>query len=151
MGYAETLLRELNYPPMSILTFEHLTRALVAHFNNFGAREDLDHIVSYFLHLSNLPLEVAGIKRLKVLNGLADGLPCRIEAGGRLEDLEDLTSLLRHVITMVPPGTGDYRLIANKPVNAWKRIYEQTDESEDLTGAISHHRAVLTSCPLDHP
>ncbi|KAI0246741.1 CHAT domain-containing protein [Lactifluus subvellereus] len=106
VGYAEALLRGMNHPLMNILTFEHLTRALVTRFNDFGTRDDLDYIISYFRHLSILPLGVAGIKRLNVLNGLADALRCRIGVGGRLEDIEDL---------------------------------------------ISHYRAVLTSCPLDHP
>ena len=124
-------------------------------FNDFGARNDLDHIISYFRHrLSNLPLGVASIKRLDVLNGLtlANALRSRFEAGGRLEDIEVLISLLRHVITtgMVTPSTDDYRFIATSLGSAWKRRYEQTDESEDLTHAISHCRAALTSCPLEH-
>ncbi|KAI0252093.1 TPR-like protein [Lactifluus subvellereus] len=150
VGFAETLLRGMNHPPMNILTFEHLTRALVTRFDDFGAREDLDHIISYFRHLSNLPLGVAGIKRLNVLSGLADALRSRFEVGGRLEDIEDSISLLRHVITIVPPATDDYHLIASNLARAWKRKYEQTDEPEDLTEAISHYRAILTSCPLDH-
>ena len=52
---------------------------------------------------------------------------------------------------MVPPGTDDYRLIASKLADIWYRKYEQIDESEDLTEAISYYHAVLTSCPLDHP
>ncbi|KAI0251967.1 CHAT domain-containing protein [Lactifluus subvellereus] len=52
---------------------------------------------------------------------------------------------------MAPPGTDDYRIIASNLASAWEKKYEQTDESEDLTEAISHHRAALTSCPLDHP
>ncbi|KAI0252448.1 CHAT domain-containing protein [Lactifluus subvellereus] len=151
MGYAEALLRGMDHPPMNILTFEHLTRALLTRFNDFGAREDLDHIISYYRHLSNLPLGVAGIKRLNVLNRLADALHSRFEVGGRLEDIEDLILLLRHVITMVPPGTDGYRLIANNLANAWRRKYDHTGESEEFTEAISHHRALLTSCPLDHP
>ncbi|KAI0255128.1 CHAT domain-containing protein [Lactifluus subvellereus] len=151
VGYAEALLRGMNHPSLSILTFEHLTRALLTRFKDFGAREDLDHSISYFCHLSNLPLRVPGIERLDVLDGLADALRCRVEVGGRPEDTEDLISLLQHVITMVPPATDDYRLIATELANAWKRKYQQTDESEDLTEAISHYRAVLTSCPLGHP
>ncbi|KAI0246100.1 TPR-like protein [Lactifluus subvellereus] len=151
MGYAEALLRGMNHPPMNILTFEHLTRALVTRFNDFGAREDLDHIISYFRHLSNLPLGAAGIKRLNVLHGLVIALRSRFEVGGRLEDIEDLISLLRHVITMIPPGTDGYRFFACNLASAWRKKYEQTDESEDLTEAISRYRAVLTSCPLDHP
>ncbi|KAI0247150.1 CHAT domain-containing protein [Lactifluus subvellereus] len=153
VGYAEALLRGMDHPPMNILTFEHLTRALLTRFNDFGAREDLDHIISYFRHLSNLPLGVAGIKRLNVLYGLANVVRSRFEVEWRLEDIEDLIELLRHVITMVPPGTDDYRLIASDLANAWEKKYEQTDESEDLAEAISHYRAVLTSCPLDrdHP
>ncbi|KAI0252085.1 CHAT domain-containing protein [Lactifluus subvellereus] len=151
VGFAEALLRGMNHPPMDILTFDHLTRALVTRFNDFGTRKDLDHIISYLRYLSNLPLGVAGIKRLNVLNGLADALRCRFEVGGRLEDIEDSISLLRHVITMLPPATDDYYLIANNLANAWRTKYEQTDESEDLTEAISHYRAVLTSCPLDNP
>ncbi|KAI0246749.1 CHAT domain-containing protein [Lactifluus subvellereus] len=50
---------------------------------------------------------------------------------------------------MVTPGTDDYRLIASNLATAWEIKYRQTDESEDLTKAISHYRAVLTSCPLD--
>ncbi|KAI0246890.1 CHAT domain-containing protein [Lactifluus subvellereus] len=121
VGYAEALLRGMKHPLINISTFAHLTDALVTRFNDFGAREDLDHIISYFRHLSSLPLEVAGIKRLNVLNGLADALRSRSK---------DLISLLRHVITMVPPA------------DAWKKKYEQTDD---------HHRPVLISCPLDHP
>ncbi|KAI0246751.1 TPR-like protein [Lactifluus subvellereus] len=151
VGYAEALLRGMNPPPINILTFEHLTRALLTRFDDFGAREDLDHSISYFRHLSNLPLEVAGIKRLNVLDCLADALRSRFEVGGRLEDIEDLISLLRHVITTVPPATDDHRRIASKLANASGRKYEQTDESEDLTEAVSHYRAVFTSCPLGHP
>ncbi|KAI0250748.1 TPR-like protein [Lactifluus subvellereus] len=153
VGYAEVLLRGMNPPPMNINPFEHLTRALLTRFNDFGAREDLDHSISYFRHLSNLPLEVAGIKRLNVLNSLASALRSRFEVGGRLEDIEDAISLLRHVITMVPPGTDDCRLIlfASMLADAWKKKHAQTDEPEDLTEAISHYRAVLTSCPLDYP
>ncbi|KAI0246377.1 CHAT domain-containing protein [Lactifluus subvellereus] len=131
MGYVEALVRGMNHPPMDILTFEHLTRALLTRFNDFGAREDLDHIISYFRYLSNLPLDVP--------------------VGGQLEDIEDLISLLRHVITMTPPGTDDYRIIASNLVGALNSKYDQTGESQDLTEAISHYRAVLTSCPLDHP
>ncbi|KAI0251988.1 TPR-like protein [Lactifluus subvellereus] len=149
--YAEALLRETNHPPLNILTFEHLTRALLFRFNDFGAREDLDHIISYFRHLSNLPLGVAGIKRLDVLNGLSDALCGRFKVGGRPEDIEEAISLLRHVITMVPPGTDGHRDFTCNLAIAWNRKYEQTDKSEDLTEAISHYRAVLTSCPLDHP
>ncbi|KAI0250825.1 TPR-like protein [Lactifluus subvellereus] len=151
VGYAEALLRGMNHPPMNIVTFEHLTRALVIRFHDFGAREDLDHIILHLRHLSALPLGVIGIKRLDVLNALAEALRRRFEVGGRLEDIEDLILLLRYVITMVPPATDDYRLVARNLANAWKTKYEQTDESEDLTEAISHCRAVLTSCPLDHP
>ncbi|KAI0252437.1 TPR-like protein [Lactifluus subvellereus] len=150
VGYAEALLRGMNDPPLNILTFEYLTGALLTRFDDFGAREDLDHIISYFRHLSNLPLEVAGINRVTVLNRLVNALRSRFEVEGRLEDIEDLISLLRHLITMVPPGTDGYRLFASKLANAWKIKYEQTGESEDLTEAISHHRALLTSCPLDH-
>ncbi|KAI0251961.1 TPR-like protein [Lactifluus subvellereus] len=151
VGYAEALLRGTNHPLLDVLTFEYLTRALATRFNDFGTREDLDHIISYFRHLSNLPLEVAGINRLIVLIGLADALCIRFGVGGRLEDIEDSISLFRHVITMVPLGTDDYHLFASKLANAWKKKYEQIDESEDLNEAISHYRAVLTSCPLDHP
>ncbi|KAI0252174.1 TPR-like protein [Lactifluus subvellereus] len=151
VGYAEALLRGMNHPPMNISTFDHLTRALFTRFHDFGAREDLDHIISYFRHLSDLPLEVADIKRLNVLSVLADALCSRFEVGGRPEDIEDATSLLRHVITMAPPGTDHYHLIASKLANTWKRKYDQTGELEDLTKAISHYRTVLTSCSLDHP
>ncbi|KAI0252895.1 CHAT domain-containing protein [Lactifluus subvellereus] len=141
VGYTEALLRRSDHPLQNISTFDHLTRALAIRFNDFRAREDLDHIISYFRHLSNLPLGAAGIKRLDVLISLADALHSRFEVGGRLEDIEDLISLLRPVITMVPPGTDDYPLIASRLGNAWKRKYDQTSESEDLTEAISHHRA----------
>ncbi|KAI0256962.1 CHAT domain-containing protein [Lactifluus subvellereus] len=137
VGYAEALLRGLDYSLWNIMTFDHLTRALLTRFRDFGAREDLDHIISYFRHLCNLPLEAAGIERLGVLKGL------------RLEDIEDLIPLLQHVITMVPPATDDYLLIARTLASAWKSKSEQTDESEDLTEAINHYRAVLTSCLAD--
>ncbi|KAI0248254.1 CHAT domain-containing protein [Lactifluus subvellereus] len=150
-GYVEALLRGMNHPPLDVLTFEHLTRALLTRFNDFGAREDLDHSISYFRHLSNLPLEVTGIKRLNVLKSLAIALLSKFEVGGRPEDIEDAISLLRHVITMTPPGTDDYRLIAGNLADAWRGKYDQTGESEDLTETISHYRAVLTSCPLGHP
>ncbi|KAI0248249.1 CHAT domain-containing protein [Lactifluus subvellereus] len=149
-GYAEALLRGMNHPSLNILAFKHLARALLTRFNDFGAREDLDHSISYLHHLSNLPLEVAGIKRLNVLTSLAIALS-KFEVGGRPEDIEDEISLLRHVITMTPPGTDDYRLIAGNLADAWRRKYDQTGESEDLTETISHYRAVLTSYPLDHP
>ncbi|KAI0252344.1 TPR-like protein [Lactifluus subvellereus] len=148
VGFSEALLRGMNHdPPMNILTFEHLTRAFLTRFKDFGAREDLDHSISYFRHLSNLPLEVPGINRLHVLDGLADALCSRFEVGGRPEDIEDA----RHVITMVSPNTDDYHLIASNLANAWRKKYEKTEESEDLTVAISYYRAALTSCPLDHP
>ncbi|KAI0246746.1 CHAT domain-containing protein [Lactifluus subvellereus] len=151
VGYAEALLRGMNHPPMNILTFDHLTDALITRFNDFGAREDLDQIILHFRHLSNLPLEAAGINHLDILKDLVNALRCRFEFEGRLEDIEDSISLLGHVITMVPPATDDYRLIASKLAKTWKRKYEQTDESEDLTEAINHCRAALTSFPLDHP
>ncbi|KAI0252160.1 TPR-like protein [Lactifluus subvellereus] len=151
VGYAEALLRGMKHPPMNISTFDHLTRALVTRFDDFGAREDLDHIISYFRHLSNLPLEVADIKRLNVLSGLAGALCRRFEVGRRPEDIEAAISLLRHVIAMTPPSTDDYRVISSNLATVWRRKYDRTGESEDLTEAISHHRAVLTSCPLDHP
>ena len=151
VGFAEALLRGMNHPPLNILTFSALTRALLTRFIDFGAREDLDHSISYYRHLSNLPLGVAGISRRNVLNGLADALYCRFELGGRLEDIEDLVPLLRHLVHMVPSGTDDHRFFASNLAYAWSRKYEQTDDLEDLTEAISHHRAVLTSCPLDHP
>ncbi|KAI0250744.1 TPR-like protein [Lactifluus subvellereus] len=151
VGYAEVLLRGLDHPLRNIKTFDNLTRALLTRFKDFGTREDLDHIISYFRHLSNLMLGVAGIDRFNVLNGLADALCDRFEVGGRLKDIEDAISLLRHAITMVPPGTDYFCLTANNLANAWKSKYDQTGESEDLTEAISHYRAVLTSCPLDHP
>ena len=151
VGYAEALLRGLNPPSMNIFTFEHLARALLIRFNDFGAREDLDHIISCFHHLINLPLEVAGIKRLKVLNGLTDALCSRFEIGGRLEDTEGSISLLGHAITMVPSGIDDHRLFTYKLASAWQEKYKQTGASEDLTAAINHYRALLTSCPLDHP
>ncbi|KAI0252451.1 TPR-like protein [Lactifluus subvellereus] len=151
VGYAEALLRGMSQPLVNILTFDHLTRALLTRFNDFGVREDLDHSISYFRHLSNLPLGIASVKRLNVLYGLGNALRSRFEVGGRLEDIKDLISLLRHVITMVSPSTDDYYIITYNLANAWKRIYEQTNESEGLTEAISHYRAALTSCPLDHP
>ena len=123
LGYAEALLRGMDYPPRNILTFEHLTRALVTRFENFRAGEDLDHIISYFCLLSNLPLEVAGINRLDLLNDLAYALHSRFEVGGRLGDIEDSISLLRLVITKVPPGTDDYRQIASKLADAWEAKY----------------------------
>ncbi|KAI0245126.1 CHAT domain-containing protein [Lactifluus subvellereus] len=141
VGYVEALLRGWDHPPMDILTFEHLTRALLTRFDNFGAKEDLDHIISYFRYLSNLPLNVPGINRLDVLNGLANAFISRFEVGGRPEDIEDAISLLRHIITTVLQGTDDYRLIASKLAYAWVKKYEQTGESEDLTEAISHYRA----------
>ena len=151
VGYAEALLRGWNLPSMNIFTFEHLARALLIRFNDFGAREDLDHIISYFHHFINLLLEVAGIKRLKVLNGLTDALCSRFEFGGRLEDTEGSISLLGHAITMVPSGIDDHRLFTYKLASTWQEKYKQTGASEDLTAAINHHRALLTSCPLDHP
>ena len=151
VGFAEALLRGMYNPTMIISTFEHLTRALSTRFKDFGAREDLDHIILYFRHLSNFPPDVAGITRVYVLGSLAGALLSRFEVGGQQEDIEDSISLLRYVITIVPPGTDDYRLITSKLANAWKRKYEQTNESEDLTEAMNHYRAVLASCPLDHP
>ncbi|KAI0246227.1 TPR-like protein [Lactifluus subvellereus] len=104
VGYAEALLRGMNHPPLNILTFEHLTRALLTRFSDFGARGDLDHSISYFRHLSNLPLEVARIKRLDILNSLANALCGRFEVGGQLEDI-DLTEAIsqyRVVLTSCP-------------------------------------------------
>ena len=150
LRYAEALLRGLDHPLQNIETFDYLTRSLVTRFNDFGAREDLDHIISYLRHLSNLP-EVASIEHLDVLIGLADALHRRFKVGRRLEDIEDSISLFRHVITMVPSGTDDYRLIASRLSNAWIDKFEQTDELEDLSEAISHDHAILTSCPLNHP
>ena len=151
LAYTEALLRGMHHPSGNILTFGRLTHALTTRFNDFRAREDLDLIISYLRHLSNLPLGVTDIERLDVLNALADALQSRFEVGGRLGNIEDAISLLRLVITMVPPGTDDYCQIASNLGDAWRRKYEQTDESEDLTESISHHRAALTYCPLDHP
>jgi hypothetical protein len=73
----------MNHPlPDNILTFEHLAHALLTRYNDFGAKEDLDHSISYFHHLSNLPLKVTGIKRVNVLNALVIALRCRLEVGG---------------------------------------------------------------------
>ena len=151
VGYTEALLRGTHHPLLNIKTFGRLTRALVTRFDDFETREDLDYIISYFRHLSSLPLEVAGIPRLNVLQYLANALGRRFEVGGRLEDIEDLISLFRHIITMVPPGTENNHLFASDLAKAWRTKYEQTGESEDLTEAISHYRALLTFCPLDHP
>jgi hypothetical protein len=117
VGYAEALLRGMSHPLANIVTFEHLTSALFIRFILFGAREDLDHSISYFRHLSNLPLEVAGINRLYVLRGLVLALDCRLKVGGQLEEIEDSISLLRHVITMVPPGTDNYHFFAYNLAN----------------------------------
>ena len=150
VGYAEALLRGLHPPLRNIVAFDYLTRALAIRFINFRAREDLDHIISYFRHLSDLPL-VAGIERPNTLNIPVDAVLSRAKVGGRLEDIEDLISLFRHKITTVFPDTDDYRTITLNLAGAWHGKYNQTDESEDLTEAISHYRAVLTSYPLDHP
>ena len=151
VGYAEALLRGIKYPPGNIVTFDQLTHALLTRFDDFGAREDLDDSLSYFGHLSNSPLEIAGIERFNVLHGFAVALRRRFEIGGRLEDIEKSTALLQHAITMVPPDTDNYRLFTYNLALAWGKKYEQTDELEDLIEAIGHYRAVLTSCPLNHP
>ena len=84
----------MDHPPRNILTFWSLTNTLATRFNKFRAGEDLDHIILYNRHLSNLPLEFAGINRLNLLKSLADALKCRFDVGGRLGDIEDLISLL---------------------------------------------------------
>ena len=150
VGYVEALLRGMNHPPLDILAFEHLTNVLLIRFNDFGAREDLDHIISYFRHLSNLPLRVAGIKRLDVLNALAYSLTSRFEVGGRREDIEDSISLLRHVVTMVSPGTHDYRLLACNLANTWqKKIWTNWRARRSLRGyqLLSCGAHILSSGP----
>ncbi|KAI0245204.1 hypothetical protein BJV78DRAFT_1288701 [Lactifluus subvellereus] len=110
----------------STLPFRHPDRAVIAHniatyhFSLYKAtrqKGDLDQAV-----------ESPASNRLNIFNALADALHCRFEVGGRLEDNEDLISLLRHVITIVTPGTDDYRLIASKLAKAWETKYEETDE-----------------------
>ena len=128
VGYAEALLRGTNRPPVNILTFGHLTDALLFRLKDFGAREDLDHIISYHRHLSSLPLEVAGIRRVNVLNNLSFALLCRFGFEWRLDDIEDSIASLQHAVTMVPPDTDHYRLIASNLANAWKIKYERTGD-----------------------
>ena len=94
LKYAEALLRGMDYSPRNILTFKYLTDALATRFYDFRAREDLDHIISYFCHLSNLPLEVAGINHLDLLKNFANALKGRFDIVGRLGDIEDAISLL---------------------------------------------------------
>ena len=63
--------------------------------------------------------------------------------------INDSILRLPHVIAMVPPGTNYHRFACILLANVWKAKYEQTDESEDLTEAISQYRTVLTTCPRD--
>ena len=118
VGCTEALLRGMNDPPNNISNFWLLTRALLIRFRDFGAKEELDHIISYLRNLPNLPLEVPGINHLNLLKDLAYALHSRFEVGGQLEDIGDLILLLRLVIATVPPGTDDYRHIASKLGNA---------------------------------
>ena len=83
VGFTEALLRGSNAPPRGISTLNQLTTALFVQFNDFQAGEDLDHIISHFRHLSNLPLEVVGINCLNLLKMLAYALDCRFAVGGR--------------------------------------------------------------------
>ena len=119
--------------------------------NDFDTREDMDRVISCCRHLSSLPQGVGRISRLNILIALAVALRSRFEVGGRLEDIGDSISLFRHIITMVPPGTDNYRYLTSNLACAWKIKYEQTNESRDIAEAISHFRSVLISCPLDHP
>ncbi|KAI0256881.1 TPR-like protein [Lactifluus subvellereus] len=151
VGYGEALLRGFDDPHRNIFTFKNLTRNLHTRSIKFGAMEDLDHIISYYRHLCSLPLDVANIRRIDIILLLAMALRSRFEVDGRLEDIEDSISLLRQVITTVPPGTNDYRLITSNLAISWERKYERTNKSEHLTEAIIHYRAALTSCPLGHP
>jgi hypothetical protein len=79
----------MTRPLDNIKTFEHLACLLLFRFIEFGAREDLDHGISYGRHLSNLPLEVVGVKHIDILKDLAHTLCSRFEVGGRPEDIED--------------------------------------------------------------
>ncbi|KAI0252441.1 TPR-like protein [Lactifluus subvellereus] len=149
--YCEALFRGLSHPLLTIIAFCDLSSSLWHRFQKFGAREDLDHIISYHRHLYSIPLEDAGIKRFNILDNFACALRSRFNIEGRLEDIEESISLFRHIITLVPPSTDEYRIITYNLADAWKRKFKQTDESEHLTEAISHYRAALASCPLDHP
>ena len=151
VGYAEALLHGFDNAFLNIITFKDLTDALTTRFKDFGAREDLDHIILYYRHLCTLSLDVAGIKRIDVLQNLAISLRFRFRVEGRLKDIEVSISLLRLVTTMILPGTDDYYLIVSNLAHAWREKYARTLEPEHLTEAISWYRAVLTSCSLDHP
>ncbi|KAI0252428.1 CHAT domain-containing protein [Lactifluus subvellereus] len=151
MGYGEALLRGFDNPLPTITTFHKLTCALHTRFDDFPAIEDSDYVISYFLHLSSLPLEDAGIDHLDVLNDFANALRSRFIIKGRLEDIEGSISLHRYIITMASPGTDDYYRFMSDLADALTNKFGQTGESGLLTEAIGHHRAVLGSCCPSHP
>ena len=149
VGYAEALLRGMNHPLMNILTFEHLTHALVTRFNDFGARDDPDYIISYLRHLSSFSPDVSSIKRVHLLNVLASTLLSRFEVEWRPEDIEDSIALLQHAITIVPTDTDDYHLFTCNLANTWgKNMNKLTSQeiSPRLSGTVvqSSHPAHWT-------
>ncbi|KAI0252371.1 TPR-like protein [Lactifluus subvellereus] len=151
VGYAEALLRGMNHPHMNILTFDLLTGALLTRFNDFGAREDLDHGISYFRHLSNLPLGVAGINRLNIFNALADALHCRFEVGGRLEDNEDLISHYRAVLTSCPLDHPLRFSYLNNLVDVLTSRFERSGDLNDIKDAATLYQESLDLMDEEHP
>ncbi|KAI0252442.1 TPR-like protein [Lactifluus subvellereus] len=147
----EALLRGFNHHFFTIIAFYNLSTSLWYRYQNFGTREDLDHIISYYRHLSGLPLHELGLLRFNILNPLACALYSRFDVEGRLEDIEESISLLRDIITLVPPGTDNHHNTTYNLALSWENKYKQTGESEYLAEAVNCYRAALMSCPLDHP
>ena len=81
-------MRAFDHPLHNIITFIDLTDSLITHFVDFGARKDLDHVISHYRHFYSLPREVVGIERIDVLGNLTMPLHARFKFEGRLEDIE---------------------------------------------------------------
>lgn len=151
VDYSEALLRGLHHPIRTITTFHKLICALHARFEGLGETDVLDNIVAYFRHLSGLPLEVADIDRIDVLNDLACALQGRFVLEGRMENVDNAILLRCHIVAISPPDTDVHHSVISDLANAIGSKFEQTGEIDHLIEAISHYRLVLGSCRPDHP
>ncbi|KAI0300338.1 CHAT domain-containing protein [Russula brevipes] len=149
--YGEALLRGLDDPLLTIEAFYKLTCALHALFNDFGDRAILDNVISYFRHLSCLPLGPACIDPIDLSNDLACALQSRYHFEGQVEDIEDAISLRRRVVAISPSDTDTHYGYISNLASILKDNYERTGEEEYRIEAISHLRNVLRFCRPDHP
>ncbi|KAI0269781.1 hypothetical protein BC834DRAFT_967523 [Gloeopeniophorella convolvens] len=151
LEYGEALLRGVRNPLHTITTFHKLASLFLTRFRHFGDRDDLGYAISYFRHLSGLPLEAAGLDRVDILGDLARALETRFQLGGRLQDIEDNISIRRTILSNTPPDTDDYYGYMSNLANAVRLKFEQTGELASLSEAIDLNRELLRCCRPDHP